>query len=247
MSLYVCVSAQSRPTLCDPMNCSPPDSSVRGILQARILEWVAISSSRGSSWPRDWTCVFCIGRQNLYHWATWETACLCIFNAFTSLFCPELLLRKCCVSADKEKPLWDILRITDPAAFSLSVMKILSSKSKLPTGHTVEPCWSRMVTDKLPRRWRQDKKWVAFQYRLGTDKQLYLISSHYSKANVLNERHIFPPVPSVDVLSFYSSGCSQNLPANLCHQRMSRTINQAPNRIQHSISLKLLCLLLGDG
>ena len=43
------------------------------ILQARILEWVSISSSRGSSPPRDWTCVSCIGRQILYHWATWES------------------------------------------------------------------------------------------------------------------------------------------------------------------------------
>ena len=43
------------------------------ILQARILEWVSISSSRGSSPPRDWTCVSCIGRLILYHWATWES------------------------------------------------------------------------------------------------------------------------------------------------------------------------------
>ena len=44
--------AQSCPTLCDPMDCSLPGSSVPGILQARILEWVAISFSRGSSQPR---------------------------------------------------------------------------------------------------------------------------------------------------------------------------------------------------
>jgi len=43
------IVAQSCPTLCDPVDCSPPGSSVRGILQARILEWVAIPSSRGSS------------------------------------------------------------------------------------------------------------------------------------------------------------------------------------------------------
>ena len=55
------------------MDYSPPGSSVHGILQARILEWVAISFSRGSSQIRDWTHVFCIGRQILYHWATWET------------------------------------------------------------------------------------------------------------------------------------------------------------------------------
>ena len=48
----------------------PP--SVHGISQARILEWVAISFSRGSSQPKDWTHVSCIGRQILYHWATKE-------------------------------------------------------------------------------------------------------------------------------------------------------------------------------
>ena len=44
----------------DPMDCSPPGSSEHGISQARILEWVAISFSRGSSWSRDWNCVSCI-------------------------------------------------------------------------------------------------------------------------------------------------------------------------------------------
>ena len=49
--------AQSCPTLCDPMDCSPSRSSLHGILQARVLEWVAISFSRGSSQPRDRTRV----------------------------------------------------------------------------------------------------------------------------------------------------------------------------------------------
>ena len=60
---------QSCPTLCNPMDCSLPGSSVHGILQAR-LEWVAVLSSRGSSQPRDQTCISyfsCIGRQVLYH------------------------------------------------------------------------------------------------------------------------------------------------------------------------------------
>ena len=52
--------AQSCLTLCDPMDCSPPGSSVHGILQARILEWVAIPFSRGSSQPRGQTQVSCI-------------------------------------------------------------------------------------------------------------------------------------------------------------------------------------------
>ena len=49
--------AQSSPTLCNPVDCNLPGSSVHGILQARILEWVAISFSRGSSWPKDQTRV----------------------------------------------------------------------------------------------------------------------------------------------------------------------------------------------
>ena len=52
--------AQLCPTLCDTMNCNLPGSSVHGIFQARILEWVSISFSRGSSQPRDRTRVSCI-------------------------------------------------------------------------------------------------------------------------------------------------------------------------------------------
>ena len=55
-----CMPAQSCLTLCDPMDCSLPGSSVRGIFQARILEWVAISLSRGSSRPRDRTWISCV-------------------------------------------------------------------------------------------------------------------------------------------------------------------------------------------
>ena len=55
--MQACSVVQSCPTLCNPTDCSPPGSSIHGILQARILEWVVICSSRGSSWPRDWTQV----------------------------------------------------------------------------------------------------------------------------------------------------------------------------------------------
>ena len=67
-----CLVTQSCPTLWDPLDCSPPGASVHGILHARILEWVAISFSRGSSWPRDQTQVSCICRQVVYHWVTRE-------------------------------------------------------------------------------------------------------------------------------------------------------------------------------
>ena len=55
VSFVVCLVTQMCATLCNPLDCSPPGSSVHGIFQARILEWVAISSSRGSSQPSDQT------------------------------------------------------------------------------------------------------------------------------------------------------------------------------------------------
>ena len=73
---------QSHQTLWDPMDSWPPGSSIHGILQARMLEWVAIFSSGGSSRCRNWTCfsqVSCIGRQILYHWTPWEAPRMCMY------------------------------------------------------------------------------------------------------------------------------------------------------------------------
>ena len=72
---------QSCPTLCGSMDYSPPGSSIHGILQARILEWVAIPFCRGSSWPRDRTQVSCIGVRFFTIWATREA--LWSYFAFT--------------------------------------------------------------------------------------------------------------------------------------------------------------------
>ena len=80
--------------LCDPMDCSWPGFSVRGIFQARVLEWVAVSSSREASW--DWSCISCfgIGGQILCLCATWEaqiiyrevlTQCLTYYRHFTTV------------------------------------------------------------------------------------------------------------------------------------------------------------------
>ena len=79
--------AQSRPTLCDPMDCSLPGSSLHGILQARILEWVAISFSRGSSQLRDRTWVSCIAGKCFNLWATREApqSQLLVYNTWASL------------------------------------------------------------------------------------------------------------------------------------------------------------------
>ena len=62
-----CLVAQSCPTLCEPLDHSLPGSSVHVVSHARILEWVAISSSRGSSQPRERTCISCTGSRVLDH------------------------------------------------------------------------------------------------------------------------------------------------------------------------------------
>ena len=69
--MCICV-AQLCLTLCNPMDCRPPGCSIHGILQTRILEWVAILFSREFSWPRDWTWVSCIAGRFFTVWATWS-------------------------------------------------------------------------------------------------------------------------------------------------------------------------------
>ena len=105
MMLIVCV--QSYLTLSNPMIHSPPGSSAHGIFQARILQWVAISSSRGSSQPRycmHISCISCIGRWVLYHCAIWEARFSCkylhiyFFRFFSLLsYCKILSIVPCAV------------------------------------------------------------------------------------------------------------------------------------------------------
>ena len=93
-----------------------PGSSVHGIYQARILEWIAISYPRGSSQPRDWTQVSYIGKWILYHWATWEAHFIYnyIYMSSSSTF---ITLCTFCF-----KEVWKVFQITlqkIPCSFSL--------------------------------------------------------------------------------------------------------------------------------
>ena len=94
----MCLVDQSCLTLCNPMDCSPPGSSVHGILQARILEWVAIPFSRGSSWHRGQTCVSYVGRQILYHWANgkpFRVHSRCLLGELISSVFPRIFWEVC--------------------------------------------------------------------------------------------------------------------------------------------------------
>ena len=76
------------------MDCSLPGPSVHGIFQARILEWIAISFSRESSWPRDWIWVSYIGRQILYCWATKKA--LLRWQSLTNVILASFFVRRIC-------------------------------------------------------------------------------------------------------------------------------------------------------
>ena len=72
MNQWTSEVAQSYPTLCDPMDCSLPVSSIHGIFQVTVLEWVAISFFRESFWPRDWTQISRIAGRRFTIWAARE-------------------------------------------------------------------------------------------------------------------------------------------------------------------------------
>ena len=84
-------------TLCDPMDCSPPGSFVHGILQARILKWVAMPSSSVSSQPRDWTCISyfsCIGPRVLYQLPHLASPLCPVAHNYSFLITNQYLMQK---------------------------------------------------------------------------------------------------------------------------------------------------------
>ena len=155
----MCVCAKllrSCPTLCDPMDCSPagfsvhgilpPGFSVHGILQARILEWVAIPSSTGSSPPRDQTCisyVSCIGRPVLYHKHHLGSPLLTIVD----IFCAHTSLLPNAGGSN-------LVSFDSPPIFHLAhmVLGILASQSNLtPCWQQLGPRWNTMQVKESPR------------------------------------------------------------------------------------------------
>ena len=108
-SLKVLVS-QSCPTPCDPMDWDLPGSFVYGILQARILKWVVIPFSRGSSQPRDQIWVSCIGRKILYPLSHLEVVWFKRFLRFSDSFLIFFLIKKIFFTAPHG--MWDLISPT---------------------------------------------------------------------------------------------------------------------------------------
>ena len=144
----LCVHAQLCLILCNSLDYSPSGSSVHVIFQARILEWVAISSSRSSSLPRDRTLiswVSCIDRQILYHCTTWEASGTTCNPAIKELRPGPFWLADdptCCVIQYFEHNLWmKVFRI----AFIFLSTPILSWESNLPTKKSGYAGWINKI------------------------------------------------------------------------------------------------------
>ena len=146
--------------LCDPMEYSPPGSSVHGILQARILEWVAFSSSRGSTRPRDGTHVSyisCTGRQILSHLRHLESPGIDSFSAETT---------------DSQR-FWNFLKVMD----------LMNDRSH-DFGHGIAPLWAlgnpsekmRIITSATRSWWN-----IVYQTTLGSGSKLQLITGCWDK------------------------------------------------------------------
>ena len=142
LSKCVCVHAkllQLCPTLCDAMDCSLPGLSVPGILQTRLLEWVAIHSSRGSSQPRDGTCVSyvsCFGRWVFTTSTTWESP-LSKSLAKGWAYSPGWV--------SSPPSLWTGLSLLVLMASLVGGVSLLSNMH-LPPPHRLHPCWGLSVS-----------------------------------------------------------------------------------------------------
>ena len=133
------------------MDYSLPGSAVHGIIQARILEWVAISSSRGSSRPRDWThvsCISCISGRFFIHWAIWEDQephnPMCIRRNEKALQKAKLYVSK----LNYEK----IKGVTQEGKENLVLFQgwlvegFRNSDSSSPEGQSIHSCWNNILS-----------------------------------------------------------------------------------------------------
>ena len=122
------------------MDCSPPGSSVHGILQARILEWIAISFSRGSSWPKNLIWVSCISGRLFTIWATREAKFkITYFKTLTTLIpSPKFSSVQSLSRVQLFATLWTAARqVSLSITNSWSLLKFMSIESVMPSNHLI--------------------------------------------------------------------------------------------------------------
>ena len=164
---------------CNPMDYSLPGSSVCGIFQARILEQIAISFSKGSSQPRDRTHVSyasCISRQILYHWVTWKIIHQCVQSHFSCVWlCMTLWTVACQAPLSKRfsrQEYWSGLPFPSPGDLPDPESQLTSVESAALTGgfFTTRATWSTLNLNGLNKSVKR-----PWQNRLKNVIQLYIV------------------------------------------------------------------------
>ena len=181
--------AQSCPTLCDPMDCSLPGFSVHGIFQARVLEWVAISFSRESSWLRDWTHVSCIAGRSFTLWATREAL---QFSSVQSL--SHIWLSVTSRTAAQQAA----LSITN----TQSLLKLMSIESVMSSNHLLL-CRPLLLLPSLLSQHQGLFQWVSSSHQVAK-----VLECQLQSFLLMNNQDWFP-LGLTDLISLQSKGLSR--------------------------------------
>ena len=173
------------------MDCGPPDSSVHGTLQTGVLEWVAIFLYRGSSWPKDRTCISCVGRRILYHWSTTEALTVLHVGVKFGFRLPKLpwLTLPCalCPHTQTHTPraCFSHTILPCPHKFLGSCLKAIDFSFLRLMGHACHQCWE--LTSHLLQSFQQ-----FIFFRNTSDRELmvfysyayFLISTHLENSDL---------------------------------------------------------------
>ena len=134
------LSCQLCLTICNPMDCSPPGSYVHGVSQARMLEWVAISYSRGSSWPGDQTWLSCITGRFFTIWATREANRDYLLLLFSQVYQFRSVQFSHSVVSDSATPWIAACQASLSITNSQSSPRLTSIESVMPSSHLILCC-----------------------------------------------------------------------------------------------------------
>ena len=165
-------SLQSCLTLCNPMHCSPPGSSVHGILQAIVLKWVVVYSSRGSSWPRDQTHICCL----FLYWQ--EDALPLVPPGKPVRYFVVVVVQLLSHVSFFQTPWTAACQASLSFTMSQSLLKLMFFESVIPSNHLVLCCALlpsifpsiRVFSNELALRIRRPKYW-SFSFSISTSNE----------------------------------------------------------------------------
>ena len=184
---FLCsMNTQLCPTLCDPMDSSPPGSSLHGIVQARILEWAAIPFSRGSSWPRNKTCV----SHTAGRFFIWDTLRFFISDSLYEPPGKPKILERVAISSSRGSS-----QSRDPTCVSCISLPLSYFEHAKVTAQ-IENHYTKKIITKTRVKRLEENTWVPYIWK----KKIYL---ELSIVVLTKELHVFVYFLKFSILCFY--------------------------------------------